>query len=284
MSPQLSSGTGLAFTPAARRALLDEYFATSRSLAEVEELLGRATGLDALRLSQHLGMYVARLTTLTEAYGAGLPVVPICRCPFTDQILYHSLDYMGLDGLWWNYEGAVRPRRDLHLATFFALTGALRLTGAPPLFPFLCRPGPEAPYVVPRILKHQALRAVISAIDIGGHQGYAITYFARPQPADLPRVNTWGANMYWLIGPNGEAGWNTEREALEDFDFDLLPWITQGRLYWIAPGDQSLTLRNTPAGCAYLGLPGRRSLTRIQSGKVWWPEDVLKATGTKEIP
>jgi hypothetical protein len=284
MTPQPTSYTGPAFTPAARRALLDEYFAMSRSLAEVEELLGPAVGLDALRLSQHQGMYAARLAALTAAYAAGLPAAPLCRCPFTDQVLFHSVDYLGLDGLWWNYDGAVRPRREVGLPTFFALAGALRLNGPPPWFPFLCKPGPEAPYVAPRILQHPALKAVLSAIDIGGHQGYAVAYFAQPLPYDLPRINTWGANMYWLTDPQGEPGWNTAREVPEEFDFDLAPWMAQGRLHWIAPGDQSLTLRNTPDGCPYLGLPGRRSLTRIQAGKVWWPEEVLKGSRPKETP
>ncbi len=61
-----------------------------------------------------------------------------------------------------------------------------------------------------------------------------------------------------------------------DADFDLAPWIEQGKVFWIAPGDESMTLRSDVQGCPYLNLLGSREFVSICRGKVrslgteWW--------------
>ena len=183
--------------------------------------------------------------------------------------MHHSIDHFGLDGLWWSYHAACRPVEQMP-ATYFAMAGALQLAGPPPWFPFLCRPGPEVPFVVPRILRHPAVKAVLSTGSIGEHQGYAITYFAKPIPYDFPRINTWGAHSYKFIDENGQIRLGSEPDNPSDMDFDLAPWISNGKLLWIAPGDTTLTLRDRESECPYLGLDGSRKITCIQKGKVWW--------------
>jgi len=252
-----------------RRALIDQYFATQHSEHEISQLSERATGLDAARLAQHHQFYVRRSLDLREEYTIGVPVLPLSRCPFTNEVVQHSIDYLGLDGLWWDYDAAARPPEQLP-ATFFALTGALRLADTIPWFPFLCIPGPEVPYVLPRLLEHPAIVAVLSSVAIGAHQGYAITYFANPVPYDIPRVNTWATNTYTFPNEDGELAWDAQPDNPDEFGFDLEPWISSRQLLWIAPGDQTLALRDTVSGCPYLRLPGRRSITCIQEGDVWW--------------
>ena len=202
---------------------------------------------------------------LRAEYVAGLPRVKVARCPFTDAVVTHSLDTAGLDGLWWRYEDVVQQAEDLP-ATFFALTGAVRLGEPVEDVPFLVKPGPEAPYVVPRILLHNDVRAVVSQVAVGAHTGYAVTYFADPAPPLLARVNTWGANEHWFTDERG-TWWDSSDEDESELDFELAPWVDSGKLRWVAPGDADGRLRTGLDGCPYVDLPagGRTCACRTAS-------------------
>lgn len=256
------------FTAEQRRVLLDEWFSLQQRLSELGNLLPGGYGDAAQMLMDEEKAACRRCSELITEYMAGLPVIAVSSCPFTGIVMHQSVDHFGLDGLWWNYRAACRPVEQLP-ETYFALTGALRLAGPPTQFPFLCRPGPEIPYVVPRMLRHPAVKAVLSTGSIGEHQGYAITYFAKPIP-DIPRINTWGAHCYKFIDEKGQTRLGSEPDNPSELDFDLAPWIANGKLLWIAPGDTTLTLRDTVSGCPYLGLEGRRQITYIRNGRVWW--------------
>ena len=78
---------------------------------------------------------------LRARYQAGLPFLPVSRCPFSRQVVYHSLDPFGTDGLWWNYTAPVRPVENLPV-TFHGITGALALNGPPDTCPVPLRAGP----------------------------------------------------------------------------------------------------------------------------------------------
>lgn len=212
----------------------------------------------------------ARLVNdLEEAYIETVPASAIARCPFTSKLLVHSVETRGLDRPWWRYENPVRPIDDPP-ETLVALTGAVRLARAQlETFPFLCKPGPEVPFVIPRLLESGATIAVISQVGIGPHQGFPIAYFAAaPHPTDIARFNDWGSDHYESID-----GWGSVSEDSEPLDFTLAPWISAGRLRWIAPGDEAMELRDAVDGCPYLGLGGDRSFQRIQNGRVWEPDD-----------
>ena len=210
---------------------------------------------------------------LRDEYVAGLPRVTLARCPFTDAVVTHSLDTAGLDGLWWRYEDVVRPAEEVP-RTFFALTGAVRLAEAIEDVPFLVKPGPEAPYVIPRILRHRDLRAVVSQVAVGAHTGYAVTYFADPVPPMLARANAWGANEHWFADERG-IWWDASDDDEAELDFDLAPWVESGKLRWVAPGDTEVKPRTGLDGCPYVDLPGRRSYVRVQDGVAWTAEDVV---------
>lgn len=213
---------------------------------------------------------------LEEAYIETVPTPALARCPFTSELLVHSLETRGLDRLWWRYENPVRPVDDAP-ETLVALAGAVRLQRAQlEAFPFLCKPGPEVPFVIPRLLESGATVAVISQVAVGPHQGFPIAYFAPvPHPPDVARFNDWGSDHYESID-----GWGSVSEDSEPLDFNLAPWISAGRLQWIAPGDQGMELRNSVDGCPYLGLDGRRSFQRIQNGRVWGPDDGISVPPT----
>ncbi len=260
------------FSALERAALLSEYFAATAQLVELTAAYD-AVGEDEAdsQVGAELLSAQTRVSELSQRYQQGLPVVPLSRCPFTGQELALSIDTFGLDGLWWNYELPVRPLDELP-RTFFALTGALKLVTQVERFPFVCCTGPEAPYVVPRLLQHPEIKAVVSVIEVGHHQGYLITYFADPVLHGVPRVNTWGIGEYRYRDVDGQYRWWSVAEPAEDFDFDLEPWVRAGKLLWIAPGDTRLTLNADVRRCPYLALSGRRSATYVQEGVVWTHE------------
>jgi hypothetical protein len=190
---------------------------------------------------------------LRAAYRATIPVVPIARCPHTGEVARHSLDTYGLDGLWWHADDACRPS-ETPPPTFFALTGALRLAGEPEYTAFPVRPGPGVPYVLPRLLELEGMRAVVSSVPVGRHTGYPVVYFADPAPEGVHPPTTWGLAA--------------ETDVHEEHDFDLAPWIERGKLLWIAPGDDELALHDDLAGCPFLDLEGTRQSQLISEGRV----------------
>jgi hypothetical protein len=225
-----------------RRALLDEYF--------------------ALESDRDDPAAIKRRNELRDAYEAALPVVPLARCPFTGVVFEHTLDTDGLDGLWWQYHLPIRGF-DERPPTFFALTGSVALSGKPEPAPFDRRPGPEVPYVLARMLLHDDIKAVISSVPIGEHTGYAVTYFARPAPPMLKRMNDWGARYYTYETANDPDLWDDVDEEQELLDTNLARWIDAGDLFWVAPGDASLALRSTSADCPYVGLKGKAEFALI---------------------
>lgn len=213
---------------------------------------------------------IARLTGMSQVeklqdYLRGLPRPAVARCPYTGSVVQHSVDTGGIDGPWWNYAFPIRPMEQLS-PTFFAFTGALRLVDPIPNVASLVKPGPEAPFVVPRLLAAPRMRAVLSSIAVGDCAGWTITYFT-DTPVAIERFNDWGSCRYWVDGLG--IKWDSMTEDAEPLDFDLAPWIQRGALQWIAPGDPELVLRSTPDGCPYLGLPGRHTFVRVQDGTVW---------------
>jgi len=257
-------------SPSARGAALAQHAAMERALIETAGLVDRARGLAATRLQKHEALYREQLARVREAYLATVPTLAVSRCPITGEPLTYPIDPDGLDGLWWRYEAAVHPL--FHpLRTLFALTGALRFNGDPDWTPFLCKPGPEAPFVLPRLLAEPAMAAVVSSVPVGRHTGYLVAYFAPEAPVGLSRPNTWGINHSVFTGAAGDASWDAQPEDPSEFDFQLRPWIEGGRILWIAPGDASLTLRRTLEGCPYLDVPSSRAVVRVQEGRRWEP-------------
>lgn len=118
----------------------------------------------------------------------------------------------------------MRPEEELP-ETLIAFTGALRLADDVEFTPFLVMPGPGAPYVLPRLLDQEGVRAVVSSVAIGAHQGYVIAYFAESPPDGAQRANDWGSEIYRLPDASGEDGWDTVIEVGDTYDFELGPWI-----------------------------------------------------------
>ena len=267
----MSDGRGTPFSGADRRALLDEFFAVGARL-------------DAVPASMEPNPAdLARYAELRRTYREQIPVLPLSRCPFTKIVYEHSIDPFGLDGLWWDYRSPNRPLEMLR-GNVLAFTGAVQVGKPLEQMPFLCRPGPEAPFVVPRILSRSGVRAVLYSLPIGVHIGYVITYFADPAPDNLEGFNDWGTDFYQFESDTDRLGWNQASATAADHDFSLEPYLTSRQLLWISPGDESMTLREGVQGCPYLDLEGSRVPQLVQDGERWLAEfpiddDQLPAAG-----
>jgi hypothetical protein len=256
------------FSREERQDLLDRYFPAYRRWQDLDYHLSvddATTQADSAKEYDELGRI---LMDLRARYQAGLPFLPLSRCPFSRQVVYHSLDPFGTDGLWWNYEAPVRPVENLPV-TFHGITGAVSLNGPPENAPFLCVPGPGVPYVLPAVLSLDHMTAVISTVPIGSHTGYAILYFTGNEQTPAPRPDIWGMDHWEHISRSGAFKWGESTPAIQKADFGLAPWIDEKKLLWIRPGDRTLSLQSGSDGCPYLGLAGTHGLQRIRSGRVW---------------
>ena len=247
------------FTAKERRVLLDEFFAVNDRLYKAD--------LSGLKDQAALDRYAQ----LRRTYREKVPILPLSRCPFTGNPYLHSIDPYGIDGPWWDYRAPNRPL-ELLGGNIVAFTGAMRLRTPLETMSFLCRPGPAVPFVVPRILESDGVRAVISTLPIGAHTGYIIVYFANPAPTDLEGFNDWGTDDYQFESDTDRLGWDKVYVTAEDYDFELGKWLANGKLAWIGPEDRELVVREGADGCPYVGLDGIRKPQLVQDGEVWHEE------------
>lgn len=256
-----------------RFALTDDDLEVRRLTVASYFLIWEARDDDSWSLREQLTL---RRQELREKYLSVLPRVALSRCPFTDDIVERSIDLVDLDGLFWE---ARNPARALepHPPTMIGMAGATALGEPVAWAPFLAKPGPEVPFVRPDILDRPGVVAVVSQVSIGPHTGYAISYFLDPSAGPVPeelRINEWGSERFEVIGGDGAVTFGAELDDENSYDYELSRWLDEGRLRWIAPGDPSLRIRFGTDGCPFLDLTGHRSVTRIEEGDVWWPEDV----------
>ncbi len=216
-----------------------------------------------------------RRTELRDKYLATLEPVEVSRCPITEEVLRYPLDVVDLDGPFWDVRNPARLPPPEEPATFLGLTGAVQLTVDVPYFPFLARPGPEVPFVLPHVLSENEVTAVVSAVLVGSHAAFALAYFAEPgaDHESLPTIDEWGSDRAWRRAGKRGWVWDSADTDEDSFDYELAPWIEQGKLRWIEPYDPSFTLRQGLDGCPYVGQPGHREVTRIEDLEVWWPSD-----------
>lgn len=256
----------MSVTATSRDRAIAEICRWRRVAEEVEGLEPTATGGASYRLSVHADLARQELERACRQYLETVPDVPIARSPHTQAVVHYAIDTDSFDGPWWDSEGPVRPALVLP-REIFALTGATRLEIPAPQTDHVVLPGPGAPYVIPRLLAHGGIKAVMSGIAIGASWAWVICYFA-PDPAPaIPRANTWGLSSYIAFDETGRVTGDSIAFDPADYDFDLAPHINAGALLWIAPRDPELRLRTTAADCPYLDLAGPRQPVRLYRGE-----------------
>jgi hypothetical protein len=276
------------FTEKERRKLLNDYFRDQERAEELDYEVATTVGEASETVVQELDSLRSKISDALDLYRLNVPVLPLSRCPITRQVAYHSIDVYGLDGLWWDNQVPIRPV-DVLPSTFIMVLGALKLGPSLEKAPFPVRPGPEAPYVVPEVLSNPNVKAVVSTVKVGVHTAYPIFYYGLDWEKDLEPMNNWGANHWSYLDRDGNLRYNeygvipiSDDSYLEDLeeapdddeedveytvDYDLRRWLEEGKLLWIAPGDQTFTLREGASGCPYLDLPGSRVFSLIVDGE-----------------
>ena len=232
----------------------------------------RATLLKKLAAAETAGD-LAAAQALRADYVARLPRVGLSRDPLTGAVVERAFDAAGLDGPFWDYADSARPSLEPEPPTLVAWTGALAIDDAAvPDTRFLVKPGPGAPFVVPRLLALPGVVAVISQVEVGGMTGWCVCYFAQVQPTGFIHFNDWGSDRSWYRLPDGENwGWERNAEDLEELDFNLAGHVRKGSLQWIAPGDAKLEVRSGAKDFPYGGIKGTRGWQRLQFGQLSAP-------------
>jgi len=200
-------------------------------------------------------------------YADRLPRIVMSACPFTGEALKRSFDRWGLDGPWWYQDREFTIEEPRPPPSFKILLGALQLGGRTPVEsrdPLI--PGPEVPFVVPRLLGLPGMVAVVSSLQLDtGDTAYPIAYFSEESiaPADLHQP--WLHQEFWFTTPEGKSGWLVANDV---WDFDLAPYLQSGKLRWIAPGDSNGVVVDEENWdrCPYVDLPGDRFPQSIAGG------------------
>lgn len=192
-----------------------------------------------------------------DEYFAGLPRVPMSRCPVCGKALVRAFDPWGLDGFWWQEK--LRRKFDEPPACehFRVLTGALGLNGRPPAGGTEeSHPGPEVPYVIPRVLEYPTMVAVVAALPmLNGYTAYPIAYFSEQPPGKLMLANPWIFTSATTRTSKG-AIWTI---FTDPWDFELLPWVERGQVRWIEPNGEGTVLSTKEAAeFPFAALPGAR--------------------------
>ena len=201
-------------------------------------------------------------------YGDRLPRVPFSRCPHTQQVVKRALDPFGLDGPYWHKTRIVKIEEPAAPPTFRVLLGALALHGREPSEAKAeVIPGPEAPFVVPRLMKLPGMKAVISRLALAtGDVAHVIGYFTGDKIPTQFLHQDWLRQDLWYPSESGGTSWLTKNDP---HDFDLAPWIASGQLLWITPGDAEMKLcdRTSGVACPYVNLPGDPHPQMLSGGK-----------------
>jgi hypothetical protein len=198
-------------------------------------------------------------------YADRLPRVPMSVCPHTGDIFRKSFDPWGVDGFWWHKDREVDIEEPVPPPTRKVLLGALHFHGRTPKEAAeSVLPGPEVPFVVPRLLELPGMVAVISSLKMHtGDTAYPIAYFST-ETIEHPYLHQfWLDEDYWFE-QDGKSGWLIANDI---WDFDLEPWIRRGKLRWTDIEGDTMKLVEPKAGnCPFINLPGDRQPQSVGGG------------------
>jgi hypothetical protein len=244
-----------------RNEILKEYREVILRMREIEGTIGALDtpgSREWRELEAERRRLMARADELEDDYADWIPWVPLSRCPFCGDLLARAFDPVGLDGLWW-MDRTARPYAEPEACPHFRLLlGAVNLDGLPPKGGlFEARPGPGVPYVIPRILSMPTMVAVVSSLPMHcGYTAYPVAYFSEEPPPPGSLTQSWARTEYVFVDVDGSTKW----DIVEDpWDFDLMPWLEQGKLKWCEGEGEALRIAEAPPEtCPFLQASGTR--------------------------
>ncbi len=183
----------------------------------------------------------AEFHRIREAYYQGLseyadrlPRLPMGVCPFTGTPLLRSFDPYGFEGWWWHVELIVQLAEPRPPGAFQTILGAVKLNRDAPteVGTDAVRPGPEVPFVIPTLMELPGMQAVIGRIEMEtGDTAYPVSYWSEAEIPPNMLHQPWCREMWWFEDPEtGKSAWSIANDV---WDFDLAPWVAQGKLSWV---------------------------------------------------
>jgi hypothetical protein len=203
-------------------------------------------------------------------YFDGLPRVVMSACPYCGAELRRSFDPWGVDGLWWGVYPIYAYEEPPACEHFRVLLGALALNSdVVPEVLMEVQPGPEVPFVVPRLLDIEGMVAVVGRLPLEtGAVAYPIAYFSRDPVPPIALHQPWRRTMLWFKDERGQGGWTSKNDV---WDFELQPHVDSGKLRWVdlaaADGPPEVQRGRPGRPCPFVGLPGERFPQRIDEGE-----------------
>ncbi len=243
--------------------------ARDKLVARIKELSDVVDGPGPSTLDEHAkGRLRDEMMAALAEYADRLPRVVMGVCPFTGEALRRSFDPYGFDGPWWHKTRTFPIEEPRPPASFKVLLGAVALHGRTPAEATEeVIPGPEVPFVVPRLLSLPGMIAVVSRLDmVTGDVAYPVAYFSDAAVSPRQLHQFWCREEFWFKDDQGKSGWLI---ATDPWDFDLAPWVASGKLRWLRPGEPERGLVDGSSGeaCPYVDLPGDREAQGMEQGQ-----------------
>lgn len=204
---------------------------------------------------------LAAQAAIERAYFDQLPRLPLATCPYCQSPLYRAFDPFGLDGLFWRADS--QPEHPTPCAHFCVLQGAVTLGDSQCAPDFDVYPGPDVPFVLPRLLVMEGMLVVISELTLAsGARAFPIAYFAPRRPPVQSLAASWGRPNFVYSTQLGVHGWRRSDEPagnldVEELDYELGVWLKRGKLWWCEPGSDRTRL-SAATECPFIDLPGLR--------------------------
>jgi len=239
-----------------------------RLVAELKDLDRRIYPDDpAAKLAQReRDLLKERFYKVLGEYSDRLPRLILSKCPHCGAPLKRAFDPYGLDGPWWQAAGICKVEEPAHCGHFQVMLGAVALHGRVPVeVKEEVLPGPDVPFVVPKLLELPNMVAVVSWVSLAtGDTALPIAYFSTEEIPPVMLHQPWCRKDYWFKTETGDSGWSVANDL---FDFDLKPFLGKGQLKWVDLEEKDLPLH--PVGneeCPFLDLPGDRENQIVVAG------------------
>jgi hypothetical protein len=237
-----------------------------RRFYEVEAQLFPSEEAPAPSENEEPLLFERMFQTLAE-YSDRLPRERLSVCPYCGEPLKRVFDPWGMDGMWWHSTVKVAFEEPAACEHFRVLLGALNLAGrAPAEVRAQVLPGPDVPFVVPKLLDLPGMVAVVGSLRLpSGDLAYPIGYFSDQPTRSNQLHQSWCRESFWYTDTNDKPMWFI---ANDEFDFELRPWLERGKLRWVDLEEEgSKTLGSADGKCPFLDLPGERERQQIVVGE-----------------
>jgi hypothetical protein len=240
-------------------------------VARMLELDGRLYPAEGSRKLTARARHLAteELLLAVGEYFDRLPRMVLSACPFCGAPLVRAFDPWGVDGPWWGTEEMCDYEEPEPCAHFRVLLGALCIDeqAVPAQMLVESMPGPEVPFVVPRLLGLPNMIAMVGEIAVRDGRAYPIAYFSDAPPVEPTELHQpWCRTALWFASGGGD-GWTVANDL---WDFELDPYVQAETLRWVILGPDEtkpIVRRTTVDGpCPFVGLPGKHLRQVIEEG------------------